>query len=245
MTFRLHRYPDAPALASGVANLLIRELVQIQSDSRQVHLALTGGRIAHRLYDEFARLALHSDLDFTRLHLWWSDERFLPMTDPQRNSQQVLGSLARTLPLIPSQIHPIPASDGAKDPSDAAFAYAADLAGVQIDICLLSLGEDGHVGSLFPNHPSFDPTQTRSVIGVTDSPKPPSDRVSMTMHQMNQADQVWLLASGASKALATRRAMHRDEEIPAAHLHGRSASHLFADEEAANELSFYFDWCPY
>lgn len=238
MSTRVLRHRDADNLARAVAERLLRSLAELQHDKEVVHLCLTGGRIANRIYADFADLVPASDLDPTRLHLWWGDERFLETGDPDRNALQALAVLARTLHLESSQTHSMPASTGKADPGDSAFAYAEELGDTRFDICLLGMGRDGHVASIFPDHPSFDSTKALA-IGVTDAPKPPSERISLTFNALNRSDQVWLLVSGADKARAVARALEGDQTVPAGHLHGRDATLWFLDEEAAAGLPRY------
>ena len=235
---RVLRYSTADELADAVANQLLSRLIELQAKG-PVHLCLTGGRIANRMYESLAALAEGSELDPSQLHLWWGDERFVPLTDPDRNASQSFGILARTISLRPGQTHAMPANDGPADSSEAAFSYARELGDTVFDICLLGMGEDGHVASLFPNHPSFTEPTSATVIGVTDSPKPPPERVSLTMSAINRSREVWVLVSGAGKAEAVERTIAGDKSLPAASVQGREETFFFLDQAAASLLPRY------
>ena len=232
MTARVLRFPSDEALVEEAASMLLNHLVQRQEHQAQVHLCLTGGRIANRVYAAFADLAKEREFDAGTLHLWWGDERFVGTTDPDRNALQSLALLARSLQLKSAQIHPMPASDGNADPDESAFAYAQELGDTIFDLCLLGMGPDGHVASIFPNHPSNEPT-TLSVIGVTEAPKPPAERISLTLATINRARSVWLWVNGEEKADAVARALAGDDRVPAAHVAGIESTIWFLDEGAA------------
>ena len=163
------------------------------------------------------------------------DERFVPATDPERNSQQAISRLARTVSIKSADTHMMAAKDGRKDSHESAAEYEAELGDTSFDITLLGIGEDGHVASIFPNHPSFEVTG-RAVIGVEDSPKEPTERISLTIPTLNRADEVWMMATGEAKAAAVARSLSGDESVPGAHVQGRVATYWFLDAGAAAGL---------
>lgn len=233
----VQRHPDAASLAANAAASLIRRLVELQADGAVVHLCLTGGQIANEIYEHLAGMVATSLLDPGRLELWWGDDRFVPTDDPARHSLQALSRLAGSFPLDPARTHPMPSTDVFADPDEAAFAYAREISGTTIDICLLGIGEDGHIASLFPHHPSSDPTPSLTV-GVTDPPKPP-DRVSLTLAAINRSREVWLFSSGSRKAVPVAQALRGDPTSPAAHVHGVEQTTWFIDEDAAAFVPYH------
>lgn len=232
---RVVRLVDAYQMAQVVACQLLKRIIDLQKAKGTVHVCLTGGRTADMMYEQFAALAPGSELDHGKLQLWWGDERFVFATDPQRNSLQAVTRLARTVAIKSADIHMMPAADGRLDADDCASDYAAELGDTTFDITLLGIGEDGHVGSIFPHHPSFAHTN-KSVIGVTDSPKAPSERITLTLATFNRSDEVWFIANGPAKAHAIASALNADESIPASHVRGRTATYWFIDNDAAAEL---------
>lgn len=236
MYTRVVRMPEPLDVADVVAERLLERIVELQATRDSVHVCLTGGQTANAMYERFADLAATSDLDATKLHLWWSDERFVAATDPERNSLQAIERLARTIPIHSAHIHMMAAKDGRKDAHESASVYEQELDDTRFDVTLLGLGADGHCASLFANHPSFDLTTTRLVIGVEDSPREPSERISLTFGALNRSREVWFLATGERKAEAAAACLDGDLERPASHVHGERANVWFLDEAAAGHL---------
>ncbi|MGJ3507270.1 6-phosphogluconolactonase [Enemella sp. A6] len=234
MTVEILLHNSADHVVEQVAGTLLDTLAQLQSSGKAPQLCMTGGRVANRIYARVAELAPDHALDWSNMDLWWGDERFVPTDDPDRNVGQALATLAGRLQLSPSRIHSMPAADGPADLDAAARTYADDLGNTVFDICLLGMGPDGHVASLFPDHPSSEPT-SRSVIAVRNSPKPPPERLSLTLPVINASTEVWLLVTGADKAEAVARA-HRGEDIPAAKVHGTALTRWFLDADAGSML---------
>lgn len=242
MYTRVVRLPTPGAVSDLVAQRLLRRLIELQQEQDSVHLCLTGGITADTMYLRFAELADSSNLDASKLQLWWGDERFVPATDPRRNSLQAVSRLARTVSIKSADTHVIPARDGRRDPYEAAAEYEAELGETRFDITLLGMGRSGHVASIYPGHPSFEPT-TRRVIGVTDAPEDPPEQITLTLSSLNRSAEVWFLVTGASKADALARALDGDATAPAAHVRGQEATFFFIDEAAAAGLPPQFD-CP-
>lgn len=232
---RVVRLPDADEVAEVMAEHLLHRVVSLQQSKGQVNLCLTGGRTANAMYERLALLAPESRLDPTRLDLWWGDENFVAATDERRHSLQAVSRLAGGISFTSANIHMMPAKEGRADADQAAAEYAAELGDTVFDIALMGIGEDGHTASLFPHHPSSEPT-ARTVIGVSNAPKPPEDRLSLTIPSLSRSDEVWFIATGASKAGAVQRALAGADDVPAAQVTGRQATYWFLDADAAGEM---------
>ncbi|MFX0592118.1 6-phosphogluconolactonase [Melissospora conviva] len=241
----VHADPDL--LAEAVAARLIVRLLDAQADRGQASVVLTGGRIAIAVYQAVRRLPAADAVDWSRVDVWWGDERFLPAGDPERNETQARAALLDHLPLDPRRVHPMPSSDGVagNDPERAAAWYAEALATAarpgtallpHLDVLLLGLGEDGHVASVFPEHPVG--YETRPVSAVRGSPKPPPVRLTLTLPAINTAEEVWLVAAGAAKAQAVGMALAGAGpfQLPAAGVHGVSRTLWLLDRAAAAEV---------
>lgn len=237
---RIVRLTDADDVADVVARRLLSRVVELQDKHGAVHICLTGGRTANKMYERFADLVPGSELDASKLRLWWGDERFIPATDAGRNSLQAVSRLARTVRINSADIHMMPAQDGRADSHQCAAEYETELGDTVFDITLLGIGPDGHVGSIFPDHPSFD-TTARNVVGVTEAPKPPSERISLTIPAMNRSDEIWVITTGSDKADAVARALAGDESLPASHLEAREAIYWFLDAAASSGLPAPYD----
>ncbi|HSO70506.1 MAG TPA: 6-phosphogluconolactonase [Arachnia sp.] len=243
MYTRVVRMPGADEVSHLVAQRLLDRLVELQDTQPIVHVCLTGGNAANAMYERFAELAVGSDLDAAKLQLWWGDERFVPATDPDRNSLQAVSRLARTVSIKSADTHMMAAQDGRKDSHECAAEYEAELGATHFDIMLLGVGEDGHIASIFPGHPSFEPT-TRSVIGVTDAPKPPTERISLTIPALNRSTEMWIMATGEAKADAVAGALQGDQRLPAAHVRGKKVTLWYLDDAAASGLPAQYS-CPF
>ncbi len=238
-------HPDAEALAAAVAARLISTLIDIQSVKTPIHLVLTGGTVGIATLAQVAASPAAAAVDWSGVHVWWGDERFLPAGDPDRNATQaeeaLLNQLAEALPAQNIHVAP-PLSDTVRDPEAAATIYAEQLAAFakpglpapEFDILLLGMGPDGHVASLFPGFEQLA-VISESVVGVEDSPKPPPQRVTFTIPTIQAAREVWVIAAGAEKAPAVARALNSDPDTPASAALGREKSLWLLDAAAATE----------
>ena len=230
----VHAGPDE--VVEALAARLMARLVEIQRELRIPQVALTGGRIASKAYERLAAEGARSAVDWSQVEFWWGDERFVPADDPDRNAKQALDLLAGPLPLSPDRVHPMSASDGGVDLDQAAEDYAAELGSRVFDVCLLGMGPDGHVASIFPEHPSS--YETGDVVAVRSSPKPPPERISLTLPVINRSREVWFLVSGADKAAAAKMALlgAGPVQVPAAGVFAAGRTLWLMDREAASEL---------
>lgn len=202
-------------LATAVATALLARLAHAQSEGRVPQIGLTGGSIADELHREVARLSPGSGVDWSRVVLWWGDERWLPAGSPDRNEVQAHAAFITDLGVAATNVHPMPASDAGLSLADAALAYAETVrehgAG-SFDVLMLGVGPDGHVASLFPGHPAAL-VRDAIAVPVEESPKPPPERISLTFEAMDRSDAVWFVAAGADKADAVAAARSGPAEI--------------------------------
>ena len=239
MTAEVVRHEDAGEVAADVATRLLELLESAQADGREPQIALTGGTIAELVHREVARLSEGTGVDWSRVVVWWGDERFVAADDPDRNAGQARAAFLDAVGA--TQAHDMPSTLGFATPGEAAASYATDLrahGGGEFDLVMLGVGPDGHVASLFPGHASLD-VDDEIAIGETDSPKPPPERISLTFAALNRSRQVWFLVSGEEKADAVRRGLAADgdvHETPARGVSGREATLWFVDEAAASQL---------
>lgn len=229
-------HEDGPALATAVAGELLSRLADAQDAGGVPQIALTGGTIADGVHREIARLTPGSGVDWSRVVVWWGDERFVPPGSPDRNSGQARAAFLDAVGA--TQLHEMPSTADAADVEAGAAAYGEALRrhGGELDIVMLGVGPDGHVASLFPGLAHLDADAV--AVGVADSPKPPPERISLTLPALNRARSVWFLVSGATKARAVAAALGGADphEIPAAGVAGREETVWFLDREAASAL---------
>jgi 6-phosphogluconolactonase len=229
--------PDADVLAATVASRLVAKIVDAQAERGTASIVLTGGRIAAKVLRTLKDLPAAVAIDWSHVDLWWGDERFLPSGDPDRNETQARAALLDDLPLDPARVHPMPATDGPDGPDAeaAAVRYAGEIDGAPFDVLMLGVGEDGHVASLFPEHPVLNETGTTAA--VHNSPKPPPTRITLTMPTIQTADEVWLIAAGPDKTESVGAALNGDKTKPAAHATGVSRTYWLLDQAAAADVA--------
>jgi 6-phosphogluconolactonase len=235
---------DKQLLADDAADRLVMAILDAQSSRGQADIVLTGGSMGSAVLVSLGQSPARDTIDWRHLNLWWGDERFLPAGDPERNETQARKALLDAVPLDPSRVHPMPASDGPDGSNvDAAAArYAAELAAAaprghevpEFDVLMLGVGPDAHVASLFPEHPALHELD-ESTIGVRGAPKPPPVRVSMTFPSLCAARDVWFLVSGPDKAGAVGLALSGAGQLqaPAAGAVGIRSTTWLLDRDAA------------
>lgn len=234
--------PDAPTLASAVADRLLSRLARRTTAGKTTHIALAGGQIGTAVLRAAGGSPRRGDVDWSLVHVWWGDEVFAADDDTERHERAAREALLDRIPLPAENIHAISGSDGAGDADAAASTYAETLARFgtseqawpEFYVCFLGVGSDGHIASLFPDRGEIQVTD-RSVVAVREAPKPPAVRVTLTRPVINSARCVWLVVSGTDKAAALGLALAGAsyETVPAAGAKGRKKTMFFVDEAAA------------
>jgi 6-phosphogluconolactonase len=183
-------------------------------------LVLTGGTSPRRCYELLSEL----DVEWGRVSVLFGDERCVPPMDPESNYRMARESLLDRV--NPASVYRIPAELG---PDEGARLYAEVVAETApFDVVLLGVGEDGHVNSLFPGHDALEAEGLTA--GIHDSPKPPPERVTMTLEAIEHARRVIIIATGAGKAGAVAKA--RRGETPSGMIAG---ARWLIDRAAAGE----------
>ena len=234
---------DRSSVAEAVAARFVRRARSLTA-KKVVHVSLTGGSMGEAVLAGVARHPDRDSVDWSRVHFWWSDERFVPRHDADRNEKQARGALLDALTLPPENIHAIVASDDNITAQQAAERYADELndfAGAQpwpaFDICFLGVGPDAHIASLFPDRPEISITDRAAVV-VENSPKPPPTRVTLTRPVINSSERIWLVLAGADKASALGLALAGASYtgVPAAGARGTRRTIFFVDRDAADQV---------
>lgn len=238
---RVEVHLDAADLATSVAGELIGRLEDAQARGEEPQIALTGGSIAEAVHRELGRMGPASEVDWQRVVVWWGDERFVAPDSPDRNAGQARSDGLGALGLDPAKVHEMPSTADAASVEEAAASYAAELRehGVgAFEVLMLGLGPDGHVASLFPGSALLDDDE-HVAVGVSGSPKPPPERVSLTLGALNRSRSVWFLVSGEEKAGAVASALAEGtdlHEIPAVGVTGQVETIWFLDRASASQL---------
>jgi 6-phosphogluconolactonase len=209
--FTMVHEPDTDLLLRRVSRHLCRRIREALAVQGSVNIAVPGGRSVAKVFEAMRA----EDVDWTRTHFFVADERLVPVDHPESNfkllQEHLVIPLAREGRIPPDNAHPFLVD--ASVPDQGARAYEAELArhGFRFDIVLLSSGEDGHVGALFPDHHSVSDTHHGFIV-MHDSPKPPPGRMSASLPLMQAAGSVVLIFSGESKRGAFR--MFRNASTP-------------------------------
>lgn len=234
------------ALAERVADRFLTRVRARTKNGRIAHIALTGGSMGGAVLRAVAAHPKVGTIDWSLVHFWWGDERFVARDDADRNAVQSREALLDHIDVPAENVHEIPASDSGLTLDEAAEAYAQELARFADDeqawpsfaVCFLGVGPDGHIASLFPDRTEVTETSA-AALPVRDSPKPPPERVTLTRPVINASKRVWLVLTGADKASALGLALAGASytNVPAAGAKGRKRTIFFVDEVAAAEVS--------
>ena len=219
-------FADAETLTRQ-AEQMVRGAAAAAIDLRgRFDLVLAGGSTPRILYQRLAAVGA-GDAGW---HVWFGDERCLPAGDPERNETMARQAWLDQSDIPREQIHAVPAS---VDPVAAAERYADLLAEVEgFDLVLLGIGEDGHTASLFPGHELGDHDDAADVLPVSDAPKPPPERVTMSASRLSKARQVLVLVTGSGKAPVVRHWRRGDADLPIEHIRPSGGVDVFLDQEA-------------
>jgi 6-phosphogluconolactonase len=221
--FRLHCYPDSHAVAKAAVERIVHLAEEACARQGAFRIVLAGGSTPRQTY----RLLAKQRLNWPLWHVYYSDERCLPASHPERNSFMAAEAFLDRVSIPVSNIHPIPAESG---PAKAAQAYTAHLQyAVPFDMVLLGLGEDGHTASLFPGH-TRNPAEI--VHPVFDAPKPPPERVSLSAAVLADTRSLFVLVTGDNKRDALQ-AWETGKDLPISHIRPSCGIDVLADTAAA------------
>jgi 6-phosphogluconolactonase len=244
MNTSVQTYADTAALVAAAGERLAEQIVSVVDFRGRATIVLTGGGTGIGI---LSKLAEGDRIDWSKVHLFWGDDRYVPEADDERNYKQAREALLDRVDIPAANVHAMPASDGefGDDLDAAALAYEQVLAAnaepgeptPHFDVHLLGMGGEGHINSLFPHTPAVRETD-RMVVGVADSPKPPPQRITLTLPAIQRSREVWLIVSGAAKADAVAAAVGGADpvDVPAAGAVGRDATVWLLDEDAASKL---------
>jgi 6-phosphogluconolactonase len=240
MGVSVQTYPDTDALVTAAGDRLAEAIAAAIAARGRALVVLTGGSTGIGMLTALR----DKPVDWGNVHLFWGDERYVAHDDDERNEKQAREALLDHVGIPSSNVHPMAASDGefGDDIDAAARAYEQMLAGFDsptpvFDVHLLGMGGEGHVNSLFPHTAATRETE-RMVVGVTDSPKPPPRRITLTLPAVRRSRQVWIVTSGEAKADAVAAAVGGadPDDWPAAGAVGSEETVWLLDSAAASKL---------
>ena len=229
-------FPDLAALSDAAAEWVADALFESAAASGRASFVLSGGSTPTRLYEQLAS-RFKDRVPWRQLHVFWSDERYVPHDDRLSNYRMARDAILDQVPIPEHQVHPMPTQFAA--PAEAAREYEAVIAKFFsgrppiFDVTLLGLGADGHTASVFAGSPAL--TSGRVAVAVTAPADPPS-RLTLTLPVLARGRRVGVLVSGASKVAALAASLSgRDSTLPGAVL-ARAAPTLvwWVDRDAWN-----------
>ena len=206
-------------VAERAADVLATAIDAARTVRGAAHVALSGGSTVGQVY---RRLGPKLP-DWRDVHLWYGDERVVALDDPESTHRLATSTLD-----APDAVwHPLAVDLG---PEGAAAAYAEELEDIVLDVALNGMGPDGHTASLFPGHPMLHAQGI--AVAVHDSPKPPPERVTLTLEKLNEARRIVLVLTGEEKAPMLARVLAGpDRDVPASLL-ARDRLEVIADAAA-------------
>jgi 6-phosphogluconolactonase len=232
---RLTTCADADAVAERAAEEIARQLNEALELRGSAHLALSGGTTPGHTYELLAA----SPVPWAQVDVWFADERCVGPQDQESNYRLAEERLLGPAEVPAERVHRMLGEIG---PARGASAYAAELrehvSAVDgqlpvLDVVVLGIGPDGHVASLFPSASTLDAPEAEVCLAVEDSPKPPPERITLSLSVLRAARCCVLLATGAGKADAVDAMLGEESRHVPASLLRRERLTVIADDLAA------------
>ncbi len=232
---RLTTCADAEAVAARAAADIARALEHVCAERGAAHIALSGGTTPKRTY----QLLAEQPVDWAAVHVWFADERCVGPDDAESNYRLAAETLLAGAEIAPERIHRM---RGELGPEEGARQYALELSleapasaeeMALLDLVVLGIGPDGHVASLFPGAATLDAGEHALCLGVHDSPKPPPERITLSLAVLRAAGQCLLMATGAGKADAIQAMLAEPSRHVPASLLRRGRLSVFVDDAAS------------
>jgi 6-phosphogluconolactonase len=235
---RLTSCPDAETVAARAAAEVLRHLQLARRERGVAHVALSGGTTPGRTYE----LLSEHPQEWAAAEVWFADERCVAPQDEQSNYRLVAESLLASAEIPAERVHRM---EGELGPEEGARRYAQELAAhlapgsaeqsapPVLDLVVLGIGPDGHIASLFPGASTLDAGEEEVCQGIVDSPKPPPERITLSLAVLRAARMCLLLATGASKADAVAAMLGEPSRHVPASLLRRERLTVIVDDAAA------------
>lgn len=238
----LHIAKDNNALSLEVAGWITGYISTALQKQARFTLVLSGGSTPHKLNTLLAASPYKEKIDWTKLHIFWGDERYVPFTDDRNNAKMAFDTLLNSVPVPPAQIH-IMRTDIAPELAAAEYElllktyFPAEAGSKSFDLVLLGMGDDGHTLSLFPGtHVMHIEDRWTTSLFLTQQDM---YRITLTAPIVNRAACVAFLVSGPGKAIALQQVIEGDYKpdlYPSQVIQPNGELHWFTDEAAAANL---------
>ncbi|KDQ63854.1 hypothetical protein JAAARDRAFT_393366 [Jaapia argillacea MUCL 33604] len=238
-------FPSSKELSDALADFVVKAQKEAIEKKGRFTIALSGGSLPKQL----SALAHKTGVKWNKWHVFYADERAVPLDDPDSNHLLCTNEFYSKVPIPKEHIHTIDTSllDDMEELSDAyekeliqEFANRNTARFPMFDLILLGTGPDGHTASLFPGHELLT-EEDRWVAPIEDSPKPPPKRITLTLPVLNHAVRVAFVAAGEGKADIIKTILDKPEEgLPASRVRPVAPGQLywFLDDGAASKLEY-------
>ena len=233
----IHQFKDPATLSQAAAEWIVSLMEERLSKNDRFTWVLSGGNTPRMLYSLMASPPLNNRIPWSKLHLFWGDERDVPFEDPRNNGKMAFDSLLSRVPVPPGQIHyirtNIPAEQSAIEYDRILHEYFKE-GGESFDLVLLGMGPDGHTLSLFPGEKVIHEEQawTKSYW----LPSQNMNRITLTAPLVNRSARIAFLVTGADKAKSLQQVLHGPydpDRFPSQIIKPVNGElHWFVDEEA-------------
>ncbi|MDO5048306.1 MAG: 6-phosphogluconolactonase [Actinomycetaceae bacterium] len=246
LDLKVFKSPDE--LYAKAALALVRKLGEISEYRAQVQLGLSGGSVATKMLPKVADVMdSHPEAwqNWSPVNVWMVDERYVEFDSPDRSDSIIERELTSKFPIF--NLHRPGTPSSTKSVEKAAEEYGQEMVdtystvrpidprSVALDVAILGMGPDGHFASLFPSHETL--RHTGLITYEKDSPKPPPERISMTVPLLRRSRLSWFIISGGDKASVFAHALQGADfrEVPAATMN-QVGTTWWSDEEAASQI---------
>lgn len=235
---QLHIYDSSEAMSAKAAEWITTFIEEQLRERDKFTLLLSGGNTPKQLYSILATNDYRHRIDWSRLHIFFGDERFVPFEDERNNGKMAYDHLLRLVPVTPLQVHYISTKN---DEKQSAENYEASLReyfhgpSPTFDLALLGMGDDGHTLSLFPNSDVIH--ENEKWVTPSLAPAQPANRITLTAPPVNLSRCIVFLIAGKSKAQAMHEVVEGEfnPDLYPSQLIVRGPNknvHLFADRDA-------------
>jgi len=233
---QLIAFQNPDQLARIVAAAWLKEIIAANQAVQPHCVALSGGRITLKFFAAVIEMVRAQDVSLANAHFFWADERCVSPDDPESSFGAANEAFFRPLGIAPDKIHRILGEQSPEQAAEQANAEIKRIAPLNaagtpvLDLIFLGMGEDAHVASLFPRETEAERANSAVYRVITDSPKPPPNRVTLGYAAIAAAKNVWVLASGVGKETALRDSLSPESKTPLGRvLQMRSQTRIFTD----------------
>lgn len=237
----LHVYKDGEALSQAAAQWIARRIGATLRSGSRFTIALSGGSTPKRLHQILAAAPYTDQIDWSKLHVFWGDERAVPFEDSRNNAKMAFDTLLNFVPVPPAQIHVMRTDIS---PEQSAMEYEKilhqyfDKTPYSFDLVLLGMGDDGHTLSLFPGMPIVhEKTAWAKSFWL---PAQDMSRITLTSTIVNRSAAVAFLTEGSKKTHALKEVLegaYDPDQYPSQEIKPGGELHWFVDEAAAAGLT--------